>query len=139
MKEKYSVSKPRLSKRRWPGIFHFNLDSSPVSVYLPCERPQPKNIDPVNRRNFCGDLSRKTSTMTQSTRHDISIKDQLKRKAIERAKNLSTPQTAKPKPLKPEPDKTLFDPSEYTAGKLPLQSGKLPKGEQPEWVKQKYG
>ncbi len=77
--------------------------------------------------------------MTQSTRHDLSVKDQLKRKAIDRAKNPVTPQTAKPKPPKPELNKTLFDPSEYAAGKLPLQSGKLPNGEQPEWVKQKYG
>jgi hypothetical protein len=47
---------------------------------------------------------------------------------------------AKPvKAAKKVKDPNLFDPSEYGSTKFPLQTGEKRKGDQPDWVIEKYG
>jgi hypothetical protein len=43
------------------------------------------------------------------------------------------------KAAKKAKDPAMFDPSEYGTGKQVLQSGETRKGNQPQWVVEKYG
>jgi hypothetical protein len=52
---------------------------------------------------------------------------------------LSKKQTVRAVPKKRAKDPALFDPSEYAAGKFPMQAWETRKGKQPDWVIQQYG
>jgi len=43
------------------------------------------------------------------------------------------------KPKERAKDPALFDPSEYAAGKFPMQAWETRKGKQPDWVIAQYG
>lgn len=53
------------------------------------------------------------------------------KQVIEQAKPVKSAKKAK--------DPAMFDPSEYSTGKHPLQIGETRKGKQPQWVIEKYG
>lgn len=78
--------------------------------------------------------------MTAKPKHDPieSVKASLRRKALDAkgGKPLPNQNTKRKKPVKPAKDENSFDPDAFK-GDQP--TGKLPKGKQPDWVKEKYG
>ena len=70
-----------------------------------------------------------------------TVKASLRRKALEAKAGKPLPsQNAKRKtPAKPAKDENNFDPDAFKGDQPVHQLGHLPKGNQPKWVKEKYG
>lgn len=81
--------------------------------------------------------------MTPKKKHDPieSVKAQLRRKALDARGGKPLPaQNAKRKPaVKPAKNPAYFDPDAFKGDQPIHQLGRQPKGNAPEWVKEKYG